>query len=86
MVHYVETIDIDDERFITYCSEDDFNYDIKIGQKCKVILMNESLIIGTLYSVNDESFILQLGNGDNVEIIYSDINDIFSEEEIGMIN
>lgn len=29
MVHYVETINIDDKKFIDYCSEDDFNYSSK---------------------------------------------------------
>lgn len=86
MVHYVDTINIDDEKFIDYCSENDFNYSIKIGEKCKVILVNKKCHIGTLHEIYENLFILQLVNGENVKINYSDIDDIFCEEEIGTIN
>lgn len=86
MIHYVETIDMDGERFITYCSESDFDYSIKIGQKCKVVLINKITFSGTLYRINENSFILQLSGEDTKEIIYSDIDDIFCEEEIGRID
>lgn len=86
MVHCVDTINIDGEKFIDYCSENDFNYSIKIGEKCKVFLVNKKCYIGTLHEIYENLFILQLVNGENVKINYSDIDDIFCEEEIGTIN
>ena len=80
MVHYVETIAIDGERFIDYCSEENFNYSIKIGQLCKVVLVNEDCYTGILYQVNENSFILQFRNGENMEINYSDIDDILAKK------
>lgn len=83
MIHFIETIDIDGEKFISYCSESDFEYSIRIGQKCKVILISKSTFSGTVFEINENSFILQLPNGNTKEIKYFDTEDIFCEEENG---
>lgn len=51
MVRSVDIFIINGESFINYCSDNDFNYTIYIGQKCKV-LRNEKCFIGTLYEVD----------------------------------
>ena len=73
--------------FINYCSDNDFNYTIYIGQKCKV-LRNEKCFIGTLYEVdsNKNTFSIKQNNGEIIEINCADVEEIFSEEEIGTIN
>lgn len=87
MVRYVDIMHIDGETFIDYCSESDFNYSIKVGQKCKIIMIDSQCFIGKIHKINQESFILQLNDKDEkVEIICADIDDIFTEEEIGIIN
>lgn len=76
-----------EESFINYCSDNDFNYTIYIGQKCKV-LRNEKCFIGTLYEVdsNKNTFSIKQNNGEIIEINCADVEEIFSEEEIGTIN
>lgn len=37
MVRNIDTFFINGESFINYCSDNDFNYTIYIGQKCKVL-------------------------------------------------
>lgn len=87
MVRSVDTFFIDGESFISYCSDSDFDYAIYIGQKCKV-LRNEKCFIGTLYKVNSNknTFSIKQNNGEIIEINCADVEEIFSEEEIGTIN
>jgi small nuclear ribonucleoprotein (snRNP)-like protein len=88
MVRSVDTFFINGESFINYCSDSDFNYTIYIGQKCKVFLRNEKCFIGTLYEVdsNKNTFSIKQNNGEIIKINCVDIEEIFSEEEIGTIN
>ena len=81
MVRSVDAFYIDDEKFISYCSESDFDYTIYIGQKCKVF-------IGTLCEVNsnENTFAIKQNNKEIIEINCADVEEIFSEEEIGTIN
>ena len=83
----VDTFFIDGEGFISYCSDSDFDYAIYIGQKCKV-LRNGKCFIGTLYDVdsNKNTFSIKQNNGEIIEINCADVEEIFSEEEIGTIN
>lgn len=55
--------------------------------KCKV-LRNEKCFIGTLYEVdsNKNTFSIKQNNGEIIEINCADVEEIFSEEEIGTIN
>ena len=87
MVRSVDIFIINGESFINYCSDNDFNYTIYIGQKCKV-LRNEKCFIGTLYEVdsNKNTFSIKQNNGEIIEINCADVEEIFSEEEIGTIN
>lgn len=87
MIRYIETLKFDEEKFVSYCSEADFDYAIDIGQKCKVIT-DELCVVGILLDVNEseDSFILQQNTGKRITIMCSDVNDIYCEEEIGTIN
>lgn len=87
MVRSVDIFIINGDSFINYCSDNDFNYTIYIGQKCKV-LRNEKCFIGTLYEVdsNKNTFSIKQNNGEIIEINCADVEEIFSEEEIGTIN
>lgn len=87
MVRSVDTFFINGESFINYCSDSDFNYTIYIGQKCKV-LRNGNCFIGTLYEVDStkNTFSIKQNNGEIIEINCVDVEEIFSEEEIGTIN
>lgn len=84
MVRNVDIFIINGDSFINYCSGNDFNYTIYIGQKCKV-LRNGKYFIGTLHEVdsNKNTFSIKQNNG---EINCADVEEIFSEEEIGTIN
>lgn len=86
MVRSVDTFFINGESFINYCSDNDFNYTIYIGQKCKV-LRNGKCFIGTLYEVdsNKNTFSIKQNNGEIIEINCADVEEVFSEEEIGTI-
>lgn len=86
MVRSVDIFIINGDSFINYCSDNDFNYTIYIGQKCKV-LRNEKCFIGTLYKVNSNknTFSIKQNNGEIIEINCADVEEIFSEEEIGEI-
>ena len=53
MVRNIDTFFINGESFINYCSDNDFNYTIHIGQKCKV-LRNGKCFIGTLHEVDSD--------------------------------
>lgn len=70
MVRSVDIFIINGESFINYCSDNDFNYTIYIGQKCKV-LRNEKCFIGTLYEVdsNKNTFSIKQNNGEIIEIL-----------------
>lgn len=87
MIRSVDAFYIDDEKFISYCSESDFDYTIYIGQKCKV-LKNGKCFIGTLCEVNsnENTFAIKQNNKEIIEINCADVEEIFSEEEIGTIN
>ena len=87
MVRSVNTFFINGESFINYCSDNDFNYTIYIGQKCKV-LINEKFFLGTLYEVdsNKNTFSIKQNNEEIIEINCADVEEIFSEEEIGRVN
>lgn len=87
MVRSVNTFFINGESFINYCSDNDFNYTIYIGQKCKV-LKNGKCFIGTLYEVdsNKNTFSIKQNNEEIIEINCADVEEIFSEEEIGRVN
>lgn len=87
MAKSVDTFFINGESFINYCSDSDFNYTIYIGQKCKV-LRNGKCFIGTLYEVDSKknTFSIKQNNGEIIEINCADVEEIFSEEEIGTIN
>ena len=87
MVRSVDTFLINGESFINYWSDSDFTYTIYIGQKCKV-LRNGKCFIGTLYEVdsNKNTFSIKQNNGEIIEINCVDVEEIFSEEEIGTIN
>ena len=87
MVRSVDIFFTSGESFINYCSDNDFNYTIYIGQKCKV-LRNGKCFIGTLYDVdsNKNTFSIKQNNGEIIEINCADVEEIFSEEEIGTIN
>ena len=76
MVRSVDIFIINGDSFINYCSDNDFNYTIYIGQKC------------TLYEVdsNKNTFSIKQNNGEIIEINCADVEEIFSEEEIGTIN
>lgn len=86
MVRIVDTFFINGESFINYCSDNDFNYTIYIGQKCKV-LRNGKCFIGTLHEVdsNKNTFSIKQNNGEIIEINCADVEEVFSEEEIGTI-
>lgn len=87
MVRNVDIFIINGESFINYCSYNDFNYTIYIGQKCKVS-RNGKCFIGTLHEVdsNKNTFSIKQNNGEIIEINCADVEEIFSEEEIGTIN
>ena len=87
MVRNIDTFFINGESFINYCSDNDFNYTIYIGQKCKV-LRNGKCFIGTLHEVdsNKNTFSIKQNNGEIIEINCADVEEIFSEEEFGTIN
>lgn len=87
MVRSVDIFIINGDSFINYCSDNDFNYTIYIGQKCKV-LRNGECFIGTLYKVNSnkKTFSIKQNNGEIITINCVDVDEIFSEEEIGTIN
>ena len=87
MVRSVDIFIINGDSFINYCSDNDFNYTIYIGQKCKV-LRNGKCFIGTLYEVdsNKNTFSIKQNNGEIITINCVDVDEIFSEEEIGTIN
>lgn len=73
MVRSVDIFIINGESFINYCSDNDFNYTIYIGQKCKV-LRNEKFFIGTLHEVgsNKNTFSIKQNNGEIIEINCAD--------------
>lgn len=87
MVRSVDIFFTSGESFINYCSYNDFNYTIYIGQKCKVS-RNGKCFIGTLHEVdlNKNTFSIKQNNGEIIEINCADVEEIFSEEEIGTIN
>ena len=87
MVRSVDAFYIDGKKFINYCSESDFDYTIYIGQKCKV-LKNGKYVIGMLCEVNsnENTFAIKQNNEEIIEINCVDVEEIFSEEEIGTIN
>ena len=87
MVRNVDTFFINGDSFINYCSDNDFNYTIYIGQKCKV-LRNGKYFIGMLHEVdsNKNTFSIKQNNGEIIEINCADVEEIFSEEEFGTIN
>ena len=70
MVRSVDTFFIDGEGFISYCSDSDFDYAIYIGQ----------------VNSNKNTFSIKQNNGEIIEINCADVEEIFSEEEIGTIN
>ena len=89
MVRSVDTFFINGESFINYCSDSDFNYTILYWTKSvKVFEKMESVFIGTLYEVdsNKNTFSIKQNNGEIIEINCVDVEEIFSEEEIGTIN
>lgn len=53
-----------------------------------LVLRNEKCFIGTLYEVdsNKNTFSIKQNNGEIIEINCADVEEIFSEEEIGTIN
>ncbi len=65
--------------FVSYCSEDDFEYSIRIGQRCKVIL-DEKCFVGTVSKINDNSFTLRC-NEESIEITLTDIYNLYREDE-----
>jgi len=75
------------EQLIYYCSESDFEYAIYLNEKCKVIVnissKQQECYIGTLFDLDDDYFILRINDGFLVKINFSDIEDIYSEKEIG---
>ena len=87
MVRNVDIFIINGDSFINYCSGNDFNYTIYIGQKCKV-LRNGKYFIGTLHEVdsNKNTVSIKQNTGEIIEINCADVEEIFSEEEIGTIN
>lgn len=70
-------------KFIDYYSENDFEYTVHFGQKCKV-LKNGKYFAGTLCDVNpDEStFSIKLSNEEIMEISCGDIEEFLGEEEL----
>ena len=84
MVRSIDTFCVNGESFINYCSNSDFNYTIYIGQPCKV-LKNGKCFMGTLYEVNSnkKTFSIKQNNKEIIEINCVDVDEIFSEEEIG---
>ena len=83
MIRSIETFCVDGEKFIDYYSENDFEYTVHVGQKCKV-LKNGKYFDGTLCDVNpDEStFSIKLSNEEIMEISCGDIEEFLGEEEL----
>lgn len=83
MIRSIETFCVDGEKFIDYYSENDFEYTVHVGQKCKV-LKNGKYFAGTLCDVNpDEStFSIKLSNEEIMEISCGDIEEFLGEEEL----
>ena len=83
MIRSIETFCVDGEKFIDYYSENDFQYTVLVGQKCKV-LKNGKYFAGTLCDVNpDEStFSIKLSNEEIMEISCGDIEEFLGEEEL----
>jgi len=85
MIHTVGIYEDKEEKIISYCSENDFEHSLRIGQRCRVVTESHDFV-GIVSCINEESFILQDNSRNNVAVILSDIVDIFCEEEIGAIN
>ena len=84
MIRDIKMVVMDNEQFISYCSESDFDYTIYINQRCKIII-NNIVTIGTLTELcNEREFAITKDDGHIMYIRYSDIDDIYSEEEIGL--
>lgn len=83
MIRSIETFCVDGEKFIDYYSENDFEYTVHVGQKCKA-LKNGKYFAGTLCDVNpDEStFSIKLSNEEIMEISCGDIEEFLGEEEL----
>lgn len=83
MIHYVEIYELEKESFISYCSEEDFEYIVYKGDKCKVVI-DKKCIVGTLFEVNskENTITLKKDNGEILAIKCEDIDEIYVEEEV----
>ena len=83
MIRSIETFCVDGEKFIDYYSENDFEYTVHVGQKCKV-LKNGKYFAGTLCDVNpyESTFSIKLSNEEIMEISCGDIEEFLGEEEL----
>lgn len=79
MVRYVQMVNIDNDKFIAYCSEDDYEYAIHIGDNV-FFKTSEEVGSGKLIDVNEETFVVQ--NENTKEILFSDVEEFFCEEEM----
>ena len=84
MIDIPHTYIEDDFKTICYCSDGDFNYNIKIGDKCAVTMDKEGKdwIAGVIRDINNnDSFVLNTMNGKHVLIKCENIYNIYGEEE-----
>lgn len=74
----------DDFKEICYFNDGDFNYSIKIGDKCAVTMDKEGKdwIAGVVQDINNnDSFVLNTMNGKHVLIKCEHIYNIYGKEE-----
>lgn len=85
MIGRVYTFFDTDDKGVYYHSDDDFDFIIRIGEKCMVTTDEIKQLIGTISEINDDDFVLDTGDK-KVLIQCENIYDIHCEEEIGCIN
>ncbi len=82
--------DLNSEKIIDYYSDSDFEYNLRVGDYCKVVLDREDpthWIFGIIVKINEEenSFSIKDSDGDIIKIECDHIHNICSKEELQIL-
>ena len=74
MIRSINTHFFDGEKFIEYCTEDDFEYPVRLGDKF-MIITNDLCIQGVLHDidVDEKTFVIRKLDGELRQLKCSDV-------------